>query len=73
MIEIKRETEEGFSFIVKVEVRTFEHAYAPLYGIETIIMGVAPFGVRAINYEHKGDEWEQKMEKFKNEPENIQS
>ncbi|MBA2873404.1 hypothetical protein [Thermaerobacillus caldiproteolyticus] len=37
------------------------------YGIETITMGVAPSGIKVINYEHKGDEWEQKMEKFKNE------
>lgn len=37
------------------------------YGIETITMGVAPSGIKVINYEHKGDEREQKMEKFKNE------
>ena len=67
ILEIKRESEGGFSFIVKVQVTTFEASHNPPYGTETITMKVDPSGVKVMNYEHKGDEWEQKIKKFNND------
>ncbi|MEW9674276.1 DUF3888 domain-containing protein [Ammoniphilus sp. 3BR4] len=67
ILEIKRVDEGSFSFIVKVQVRTFENAHNPPYGTETITLEVDPSGVKVTNFEHQGDEWEQKIEKFHNE------
>jgi hypothetical protein len=67
VLEIKRESEGGYSFTVKVQVVTFEHAHSNPYGTETISFNVSPLGVRLISFEHKGDEWEPKIAKFKNE------
>lgn len=67
VLNIQRESEGGFSFVVKVQVRTFEHAQNPPYGIDAITMNVSPFGVKVINFDHKGDEWETKIARFKRE------
>ncbi|MFB9330827.1 DUF3888 domain-containing protein [Paenibacillus aurantiacus] len=67
VLEIKRESEGGYSFTVKIEVTTFEQAHSNPYGTETITFNVSPKGVKLISFAHKGDEWELKMEKFKDE------
>jgi hypothetical protein len=67
VMNIKREQQGGYSFTVKLQAKTFEHAHSSPIGIETITMNVSPFGVKIINFEHNGDEWEQKIERFKKE------
>lgn len=67
ILNIKREQQSGYSFTVKLQVRTFEHAHSSPIGIETLTMSVSPLGVKLISYEHQGDEWETKIEKFKME------
>jgi hypothetical protein len=67
ILDIKRKSEGEYTFTVKLQARTFEHAHSSPIGIETITMDVSPFGVKIINFEHKGDEWEQKIEQFNKE------
>lgn len=67
ILDIQRESQGGYSFKVKLQAKTFEHAHSSPIGIETITMNVSPFGVKIINFEHQGDEWEQKIEQFKKE------
>jgi hypothetical protein len=67
VLDIKGESEGGYSFIVKLEVTTFEHAHSNPFGTETITFNVSPTGIKLMNYEHKGDEWELKIAKFKDE------
>lgn len=67
ILNIKREQQGGYSFTVKLQVRTFEHAHSSPFGNETMTMSVSPFGVKVISYEHQGDEWEMKIDKFKQE------
>lgn len=67
IISIKRESEGGFSFRIVVQITTFEHAHNPPYGIDTITFDVSPFGIKTINFVHKGDEEEKKIAEFYNE------
>ncbi|REE68737.1 uncharacterized protein DUF3888 [Paenibacillus taihuensis] len=67
VLELRRESDGEYSFNVKIEVTTFEHAHSNPYGKETITFHVSPHGVKLINYEHKGDEWELKIKKFYDE------
>ncbi|MBT2667406.1 DUF3888 domain-containing protein [Bacillus sp. ISL-4] len=64
IIRIIRQSEGSFSFRVTVQVNTFEHAHNPPYGKETITFDVSPFGVKVINFVHKGDEEEMKINEF---------
>ncbi|MFE5429307.1 DUF3888 domain-containing protein [Peribacillus simplex] len=64
IIRIIRQSEGSFSFRVTVQVITFEHAHNPPYGKETITFDVSPFGVKVINFVHKGDEEEMKINEF---------
>ncbi|MFD1736657.1 DUF3888 domain-containing protein [Bacillus salitolerans] len=64
IIEIIRESEGGYSFVITVQVNTFEHAHGPPHGKESITFNVSPFGVKAIDYKHEGDHWERKVEDF---------
>ncbi|WP_142323985.1 DUF3888 domain-containing protein [Bacillus sp. AFS017274] len=64
IIRLIRKSEGGFSFWVTVQVITFEHAHNPPYGKETITFDVSPFGVKMINFIHKGDEEEKKINEF---------
>ncbi|MEH7226790.1 DUF3888 domain-containing protein [Bacillus sp. JJ1566] len=61
---ISRNPEAEFSFKVKVQVTTFEHAHDPPYGIETMTFDISPFGVKVIEFKHKGDEEEKKIKQF---------
>jgi hypothetical protein len=66
IIEIKRpKKQEQFTFEVKVQVNTFVQAHNPPNTIETITLAVNLSGINVINYEHKSDEWERKIRKFK--------
>jgi hypothetical protein len=66
IIEITRpKKQEQFTFEVKVQVNTFVQAHNPPNTIETITLAVNLFGINVINYEHKSDEWERKIRKFK--------
>ena len=67
IVSIKRDSEAEFGFTVKVQVTTFEAAHNPPYGIETITFYIDPSGVKRINYNHKGDEDEKKIQHFYNE------
>ncbi|TXK83750.1 DUF3888 domain-containing protein [Paenibacillus sp. N3.4] len=67
ILNIKREQQGGYTFTVKLQAKTFEHAHSSPIGIEILTMSVSPFGVKLISYEHQGDEWEAKIEKFKME------
>jgi AAA+ ATPase superfamily predicted ATPase len=64
ILSVIREIEGGFSFKVKVQVTTFEHAHNPPYGIETITFDISPFGVKVIEFKHEGDEEEKKIKQF---------
>ncbi len=67
ILDIKRIGELQYSFVVKMQLTTFEHAHNPPYGTDTITLKIEPSEVRVTNYEHKGDEWEQKIEIFKSD------
>jgi hypothetical protein len=64
VINITRKSEGGFSFIVKVQIKTFELALNPPYGKETILFEVTPTGVVVVDYKHEGDQWEKKINEF---------
>ncbi|SES44932.1 Protein of unknown function [Psychrobacillus sp. OK032] len=64
IISVIRETEGGFSFKVKVQVTTFEHAHNPPHGKETITFDISPFGVKVFEFKHEGDEEEKKIKQF---------
>lgn len=64
ILSINRESEGGYSFKVKVQVETFEHAHNPPYGKETITFEINPAGVKAIEFNHKGDKDEEKVKQF---------
>lgn len=65
ILNIKRLDEGSFVFDVIVQIKTFEHAHNPPYGLETITMHVDSSDVTVSKYEHKGDSWEQKIRAFK--------
>ncbi|KRE57454.1 DUF3888 domain-containing protein [Paenibacillus sp. Soil750] len=67
ILNITREQKGGFTFKVRAQVPTFEHAHGPSFGTETITISVSPFGVKIVSYVHQGDEWETKIDKFKME------
>ncbi|MGE8080036.1 DUF3888 domain-containing protein [Peribacillus loiseleuriae] len=64
IINIQREQDGGFSFIVKVQVTTFEHAHNPPYGTDTITLHVDPKEVKAIDFVHVGDAEETNIQQF---------
>lgn len=64
ILSIVREREGGYSFKVKVQVETFEHAHNPPYGKETITFEINSAGVKVIGFIHKGDKEEEKVKKF---------
>ncbi|MGX2958397.1 DUF3888 domain-containing protein [Peribacillus sp. JNUCC 23] len=64
IVHIQRVQEGGFSFIVKVQVTTFEHAHNPPYGTDTITLAVDPVAVKVVDFVHIGGEEEKKMEQF---------
>ncbi|WP_028401371.1 DUF3888 domain-containing protein [Ectobacillus panaciterrae] len=51
-LDIKRQTEGGYSFTVKVQILPFEGAHNTI-GKDTITMDVNTGNVRVIKYEHK--------------------
>ncbi|MCJ8007156.1 DUF3888 domain-containing protein [Lederbergia wuyishanensis] len=64
ILRIIREHEGGFSFIAKVQVKTFEHAHDPPYGKETMTFNISPFGVKTISFKHVGDKVEKEIYEF---------
>ena len=64
LINIKREDNGGFAFIVDVLVNTFETAQNPPYGKESIRFSITPSGVDMINFSHEGDDEEKNMLRF---------
>jgi hypothetical protein len=64
ILNIERPHEGGFTFKVKVQVTTFEHAHSPPYGIETVTMEVDSSGIEVTDFQHRGDKWEQKIKTF---------
>lgn len=51
--EIKRMMQDGYSFLVKVQVETFEGPHNPPYGREIITLEIGPGGVNVLQFEHK--------------------
>lgn len=64
ILSIQREREGGYSFRVKVQIETFEHAHNPPYGKETMTFEINPAGVKAIDFIHEGDKEEEIVKKF---------
>ncbi|WP_025784643.1 DUF3888 domain-containing protein [Sporosarcina sp. D27] len=64
ILSITRNHEGSFDFNVKVQVTTFEHAHDPPYGKVTMTFNVDPFGVKTINFQHKGDKLEKDIDEF---------
>jgi hypothetical protein len=64
ILSVIRKPEGQFSFKVKIQVTTFEHAHDPPYGKETITFDISPFGVKVIEFKHEGDEDEKKIIQF---------
>lgn len=64
IVHIQRVQEGGFSFLVKVQVTTFEHAHNPPYGTDTITLEVDPATVKVVDFVHIGDEEEKKVKQF---------
>lgn len=62
--DIKREIEGGYSFLIRLEVVTYEHAHSNPFGTKTITFSVSPSGTKLMNYTHKGDEWEARIQRF---------
>ncbi|WP_155591164.1 DUF3888 domain-containing protein [Lysinibacillus cavernae] len=56
--------EGQFSFIVKVQVVTFEHAHSPPYGKETITFEVLPNEIKTLSFQHEGDDVEKEINAF---------
>ncbi|WP_391207312.1 DUF3888 domain-containing protein [Psychrobacillus sp. L4] len=63
ILSITRAHEGSFDFNAEVQVTTFEHAYDPPYGKETMTFNISPFGVKTISFKHE----EEKLEKDINE------
>jgi hypothetical protein len=53
ILNIDRLSEGGYSFRVKVIVKTFVGAHNPPYGNEAVTMTVSPFGVSVEQFQHK--------------------
>jgi hypothetical protein len=64
LLDIKREHEGGYSFIVKIMLSTFEHAHNPPHFKETITMRVSPVGYEVLDYKHEVDETFRQIEGF---------
>ncbi|MDX8363482.1 DUF3888 domain-containing protein [Cytobacillus sp. IB215316] len=64
IINLTRESEGGFSFKVTVQVKTFEHAHNSPFGEETITFEINPSSVKTINFIHKGDKEDKKVNYF---------
>jgi hypothetical protein len=64
ILDIKREHEGGYSFILKLVLSTFEHAHNPPHFTETITMRVSPLGYEVIDYKHEVDETFNEIEGF---------
>ena len=64
ILSIIREPEGQFSFTVKVQVTTFEHAHDPPYGKETMTFKIDPFGVKTISFKHEGGKEEKDINGF---------
>ncbi|MFF2755880.1 DUF3888 domain-containing protein [Psychrobacillus sp. NPDC058041] len=64
ILSIIRGHEGQFSFIAKIQVTTFDHAHDPPYGKETMTFKIDPFGVKAISFQHEGDELEKDINEF---------
>ncbi|HYK75292.1 MAG TPA: DUF3888 domain-containing protein [Pseudoneobacillus sp.] len=67
ILDIKRENEGGYSFVVKLQLSTFEHAHNPPHFKETITMKVSPIGYEVMDYKHEVDETFNEIEKFYDE------
>lgn len=64
IIDIRRDDQGGFTFIVDVQVNTFETANNPPYGKETIRFNITPSGVDMVSFTHVGDDEEKNMLQF---------
>ncbi|MGE7689802.1 DUF3888 domain-containing protein [Lysinibacillus sp. NPDC097214] len=64
ILSIIREHEGQFSFIIEVQITTFEHAHDPPYGKETMTFEVSPNGVKTISFKHVGDKVEKDLNAF---------
>lgn len=64
IISIQREEEGGFTFVVDVQVNTFETAENPPYGKETMRFNISPSGVEMVSFSHEGDDDEKKLLQF---------
>lgn len=64
ILKIEREEVGEFTFIVDVQVQTFENAHNPPIGKETIQFRVSPQGVEQLSFAHEGDDEEKKMKQF---------
>ncbi|WP_052658755.1 DUF3888 domain-containing protein [Bacillus thuringiensis] len=47
--------EGEFSFIVKLQIHTYENAHNPPYGLETITFKVTPAGITTLDFKHLDD------------------
>ncbi|MEB2298869.1 DUF3888 domain-containing protein [Lysinibacillus xylanilyticus] len=64
ILSIIREPEGQFSFMIEVQITTFEHAHDPPIGKETITFEVSPSGVKTISFKHVGDKVEKDLNAF---------
>lgn len=64
ILQIEREEVGEFSFIVDVQIQTFENAHNPPIGKETIQFHISPQGVEQLSFAHEGDDDEKKMKQF---------
>jgi hypothetical protein len=53
VLEIKRHMKGGYSFLLKVQVDTFEGAHNPPYGRETVWLEIYPGGISVQKFEHQ--------------------
>ncbi|MGE7694479.1 DUF3888 domain-containing protein [Lysinibacillus sp. NPDC094177] len=64
ILSIIREHNSQFSFIIEVQVTTFEHAHDPPFGTETMTFEVRPNGIKTISFKHVGDQVEKNLNAF---------
>ncbi|MGE7673160.1 DUF3888 domain-containing protein [Lysinibacillus sp. NPDC094403] len=64
ILSIIREHNSQFSFIIEVQVTTFEHAHDPPFGAETMTFEVRPNGVKTMSFKHVGDQEEKNLNAF---------
>jgi hypothetical protein len=60
------EIQGRFHFLVKIQLETFQHSHGPPIGQDLITFRVDLGKATVTDYNHKGDEWENKITTFKN-------